>query len=160
MGWKTTDAIRTIKVLPGDEVLDVEYVSILTQPTLISASYAVPLDSYTSGAGADLLTVLADGIEELASNHHVIGGTGTQAISTSGFIVDVVDLTVAYAVPGGGPTLTGVARVPVDWFFLAETGIGGLSFPGEPIPGVVDVGGTPADLVDAEYSRLKGLAGG
>lgn len=153
MGFRVLGSYSTVKVLPGDLVFDAEYVSIVTTPTGITATYAVPIASWQTGAGVDLLTELADGLEALASNHHVIAGSATQDLDDAGFLADYVDLTVVYAQTPPLGNLTGVARVPVDNFFAAETGIGGLIIPGTEQA-------RPDSIVDAEYERLAGIAGG
>ena len=123
-------------------------------PTGIGFVYEVPEKKFDAQAGGDLLDVIGAGIEDLVANHHVTGGQGAQDFDTNGLLADFVDLIVTYVVPGSPlPSPTAVAHVPVDNFFLAETGIGGLSIPG---PG----GGTPADIVDKTYDNLVAIAGG
>jgi hypothetical protein len=153
VGYRVTDALRTIKVLPGDLVLDVEMVTIQTTPTGITATWGVPIDSYLGGAGAVLLGEIADGLEELVSNRHAIAGVATQRLDDAGFIADTVDMTIAYVVPNGGPTLTGIATVSVD-YFTSDFGSFQNYIPADQLPQ------SPADACDAEYNRLKALAGG
>lgn len=153
MGYRVTDSFATVKVLPGDLVYDAEYVSFVTTPTGITASYAVPIVSWQSGAGAELVAEIATALEDLVQSGHVIGGSGTQDLDDAGFLTDFVDLIVAYPQTAPLGTLTGVARVPVDSFVNTQTGIGGLITPGS-------AGKTPADIVSAEYERLAALAGG
>ena len=153
MGFRVLGSYSTVKVLPGDLVFDAEYVSFVTTPTGITASYAVPIDSWLSGAGRDLVAEIATALEDLVGSHHVIGGSGTQDLDDAGFLTDYVDLIVAYTQTPPLGTLTGVAHVPVDSFISTQTGIGGLITPGS-------AGATPADIVALEYERLAQIAGG
>lgn len=150
----------SIKVLSPTSIIETVRATIATLPTGIQATYEVPAASFgpsTAGgapSGQALLDVIAEGIESLVEGHHVIGGQPAQDFDQNGLLQDYTDLIVAYT-PAGSvlPPLTAIAHIPIDNYFLAETGIGGLSIPG---PG----GGTPADIADTTYNQLVALAGG
>lgn len=122
-------------------------------PTGIGFVYELPEADFAAQAGGDLLDVIGTGIEDLVTSHHVTGGQGAQDFDQNNLLADFVDLIVTYVVQGSPfPNPTAIAHVPVDNFFLVQSGVGGQSFAGP--------GGTPADIVDATYNDLAKLAGG
>lgn len=148
--YQVVTSYRTVQVMSASTVLDAEYVVCLTVPSGIGFAYAVPLDSWKAGAAGGLLDVIATQLEELAASNHVVGGVGVQDIDAQGLLSDAVDLTVEVDRTAQGlPPLDGVVTIPVQAFFLQETGIGGFHVPGSV---------SPAALVDAEYARLEALA--
>lgn len=154
MAYTLVNAAPSLKVLDPNTVLQTERCSIVTQPTGIQATYEVPLTSFQTDAGAALLEVLAGALESLASGHHVTGGLSAQDFDQNGLLTDYVDLIVTYDRGiAGAPLLTGTARVPVDDFFLTETGIGGLQI-------TPASGETPAARCDDVYNSLANVAGG
>lgn len=103
---------------------------------------------FTSDRGKALQDSLGDAVERILGEGLAIDATGVQTIDNSGFIADNVDFTVRY-VPtypslGGAE---GTARVPVS-ILVADTQFGSFL-----------VGGSPAEIILAEYNHLKALAG-
>ena len=146
---------RTVKVLTGQSVLDIQYVTCATIPTGITFAYGVPHDSWQGGAGPGigLLDDIAVQIEQLVTNLHVVAGTAIQDLDLNGLLEDYVALTVEYDRSSVGlPPLFGTVNVRIDNFLISDTGIGGLVIPP---PG----GLTPSQQVQAEYQRLATLAG-
>jgi hypothetical protein len=143
----------SVKVLGATVALQTERVSVSSSPTGILITYEVPIDAWRLDSGDALLTILAEGVEALVTNHHVTGGSASQDFDNNDLLVDYVDLIVSYSRASAGlAPLQATARVPVDAFFFAETGIGGLVIPG--------LGGpSPTDIVDGVYARLAALAG-
>ena|ERR1051326_3380408 len=146
---------RTVKVLTGQTVVDVEYVTCATIPTGITFAYGVPIESWTfePQAGIDLLNVIATQLEEMVTNLHVVSGTAISDLDQSGLLQDYVAVTVEYDRAAQGlPPLYGTVNIRIDNFFLTETGIGGLV--------ITPPGGlTPNAQVQQEYARLQALAG-
>ena len=146
---------RTVKVLSGQTVLDVQYVTCVTIPTGMTFAYGVPWDSWQGGAGPGigLLDSIATQLEEMATNLHVVAGSATQDLDANGLLEDFVSVTVEYDRSSSGlPPLYGTVNIPVNNFLISDTGIGGLVIPP---PG----GLTPNEQVQAEYARLQQLAG-
>jgi hypothetical protein len=148
--YQVVTSYRTVQVLSTTTVLDAEYVVCLTVPHGIGFAYAVPLDSWQSGAAGGLLDVIATQLEELAASNHVVGGVGVQEVDQQGLLYDAVDLTVEVDRSAQGlPPLDGVVTIPIQSFFAQDTGIGGFHIPGS-VP--------PAQVVAEEYARLEALA--
>jgi hypothetical protein len=147
------ESYKTVQVLSGTTVQDVQYVTCQTNAHGLGFAYPVPYDSWTADQGVALLTEIATALEDLYNEGQVIASDPSQDLDASGLLVDYVDITVGYAQPGL-PTLTGVASVPVLMF---------TSDVGEFKSIIAAEGGsttTPADLVAAEYARLEAIAGG
>ena len=143
----------SVKVYPGNLVQPTIRAWCLTVPTGIGFAYEVPEASFNSDAGSALLDVPGQEIEILVASHHVTGGQGVQDIDANNLLTDFVDLVVTYTVAGSPfPSPTAVAHVPMDSFFSAETGIGGLIIPG--------LGPSPQEIVDATYNHLVHLVTG
>ncbi len=149
--WYPISSYRAVLVMSPTTVLDVEVVTSATIPTGVTFTYRVPYESWKEGAAGGLLDVIAVQIEEMVAGNHVVAGAPAQDQDASGLLVDYTDLIVEYDRGAQGlPPLQGTARVPMQNYFAADTGIGGFT-----IPGVA----TPAELVNAEYQRLAALAG-
>lgn len=143
---------RSVEVVSGTQVEDVEVVTSATIPTGIRFTWAVPLTVWEADSGIPTLTSIADYLEGLVANNHVIGGTDSQDFDANNLLANFVDLTVAYDRSAQGlPTLTGVASVPITDIVVFAAGSAAQGFGG----GVAD----PTGPVDAEYSRLAALAG-
>lgn len=146
---------RTVKVLSGQTVLDVQYVTSATIPTGITFAYGVPWDSWQGGTGPGigLLDSIATQLETMVTDLHVIAGTATQDLDANGLLEDFVTVTVEYDRAATAlPPLYGSVNIPINNFLITDTGIGGLQIPP---PG----GLTPNEQVQAEYARLEQLAG-
>jgi hypothetical protein len=149
-----TTSYRTIKVIPPNSVLEIEYVSCATIPTGITFAYGVPYDGWQGGTGPGigLLDSIAVQLEQLVSNLDVVGGQATQDLDNNGTLADFVDLYVQYDRSAQGlPPLQETVTVNVNDFLTSETGIGGLVIP--PSGGV-----TPTEAVQAAIARLEQLA--
>jgi hypothetical protein len=111
----------TVQVLSPTVVMDVVYATIVTQPSGVIASIAVPKAEFDAGTAAPLLTDYANNIELMMTQPGVIAGQGTQTIDANGLIEDQVSFVVQYAPPGGGSTaVTAEAVVPTS--LLSEGG--------------------------------------
>lgn len=146
---------RTVKVLSGNTILDIQYVTCATIPTGITFAYGVPIDSWQGGTGPGigLLTDIATQLEEQVTNLHVIAGSANSDLDANGLLQDFVSVTVEYDRSAQGlPALYGTVNIPVNNFLSTDTGIGGLVIP--PAGGL-----TPNQQVQAEYERLGQLAG-
>jgi hypothetical protein len=152
MGVANVAGYKTVRELAGGTVIDVQYVSFTSTPSGFGASYAIPFDSWVAGGpGHALLQVIADELETLGANHHMTGSTGVQDLDANGLLADFVDATVTYM--NGALVLTTSVLIPVQAFFAAEPGIGGLTF-------TTSGGQSPADQCDAAYADLEHLANG
>ena|SRR5215471_7401734 len=140
-------SFRSVMVTSGTQVEDVQVVTCSTKPTGIRFTYAVPLLTWqTETDAAGTLGPIADALEALVSDHHVIGGSDSQDFNANNFLTDFVDLTIAYDRSASGlPTLYGQVSVPVVNF---------LAVPGFTVPGYFD----PGQACDDEYARLAALA--
>lgn len=146
---------RTVKVLSGQTVIDVQYVTCATIPTGITFAYGVPWASWEGGTGPGigLLDSIATSLETMVTDLHVIAGTANADLDANGLLEDFVSVTVEYDRSASGlPPLYGSVNIPVNNFLTTDTGIGGLQIP--PAGGL-----TPNQQVQAEYARLEQLAG-
>lgn len=144
----------SVKVFPGNVVTPTVRAYCASIPSGIGFVYEVPQEAFAAGAaGSDLLDVIAAGIESCVTGHHVVGGVAAQDFDENSLLQDYTDLTVAYQ-PAGSvlPAATAIAHIPVDAYFTAETGIGGLVIPG--------LGASPQEICDETYNNLVALAGG
>ena len=142
----------SVKVYVGNLVQPTVRCWCLSIPTGIGFNYELPETDFQTQAGDALLDVIGGEIENLVATANVTGGQGAQDYDANGLLADFVDLIVTYVVPNSPfPNPTAVAHIPVDNFFLAQTGIGGLQIPGP--------GGTPQSIVAAAYANLVALVG-
>lgn len=152
MAFTPLDSYRTVKVLSATDVVDVQYVTAISTPGGFGFAYAVPYQSWVSGAGNGLLDVIAVQLEQIGSNGQMVASTPTQDLDKNGLLVDYVSAVVEYDRSAQGlPPLSGTVEIPVQAFFSQDTGIGGFTVPGAKAPNqyVVD-----------EYDRLATLAAG
>ncbi len=129
--FAVVNSFRTIQVLSATSILEAEMVTCLTIPSGLGFAYAVPIESWVSGAGEGLLDVIATQLEEMsvASGGHVAASTPTQDIDLNGLLTGTVDATVEYSRASAGlPPLYGTVSIPIQAFFSQETGIGGFHF--------------------------------
>lgn len=153
--WQGYYSYRSVKVLGPGLTLDVEMATIQTLPSGILATYGIPIASWggwdQASPGGQLLTVIAQQIEQLVAGNHVVGGSPSQDINpTTGLLDDYQDLTVELRRDDQNlPPLQGTAHFLMQDFFNADTGIGGLT-----------VGETPAEVVDKVFQQLVELAAG
>lgn len=152
MAFQPLDSYRTVKVLSATDVVDVQYVSAISLPSGFGFAYAVPYDSWVSGAGNGLLDVIATQLEQIGSNGQMVASSPVQDLDANGLLVDYVAAVVEYSQAAQGlPPLQGTANIPVQAFFGQDTGIGGFHIPGSQ---------SPNQYVVDEYDRLQALAGG
>src|SRR5690348_2743770 len=139
MPYQLITSNPSVKVYPGNVVTATVRAYCSSSPSGIGFVYEVPETSFTAGAvggqagpaGAALLDVIAQGIESCVTSHNVIGGNPAQDFDANGLLQDYPDLTVAYQPPNSVlPPATATAHIPVDAYFTAQTGIGGLLIPG------------------------------
>lgn len=152
MAFIPLDSFRTVKVLTATDVIDVQYVSAISEPSGFGFAYAVPHDEYVASQGVGLLDVIAVQLEEIGSNGQMVASSGVQDLDKNGLLQDFVAAVVEYPRTGQGlPPLQGTVNIPVNNFFAQDTGIGGFHIPGVEAPN---------QFVVDEYQRLATLAGG
>jgi hypothetical protein len=145
---------RTVKVLSGQTVLDIEYVTCATIPTGITFAYGVPIDAWTfePAAGIDLLNQIAVQLESLVTSGHVVSGSAVQDLDANGLLEDFVAATVAFDRSAQGlPPLYGTVNIPVNALIADTITFGGHVYSSTSGP-------SPIALVTAEYARLEQLA--
>lgn len=104
-------------VLSPTNVLPGHTVGIRTKPTRIYVQYTMPKVVWESDAGQEILTSLANGIENMVAQGLASGGAGAQEPDETGLIVDYIDFQVALRDAGGTPLpQTTTVRVPLEWF--------------------------------------------
>lgn len=150
---------QTVRVISQNQVAPVQAIGIYTKPSQVYLNVLVPLAAYQAGKEATYLEPPALLTEQLMGNDtgvpgtpigspRVLGAQYVQANDASGLLVGFVDFTVYYQPDNSvGLPLTGTVRIPMTSLesFAAFT---------KPI-----AGGTPSDLIGAEYNRLVQLAG-
>ncbi len=147
------DSYRSTQVTSGTQVQDVEVVTSSTVPTGVQFTWAIPLSVWTADAGVPTLTSMADYLETLVADHHVVGGSPSQDYDTNNLLTDFVDLTIELNRDAAGlPPLHGAASVPISSVVIFAAGAAAQGFGG----GSPD----PAGLCDDEYTRLVELAAG
>lgn len=104
-------------VLSPANVLPGHTVGVRTKPTGIYVQYTMPKAVWQSDGGQQILTSLADGIEQMVSEGLATGGSGAQEPDDTGLIVDYIDFIVTLRDANGVllPQTT-TARVPLEWF--------------------------------------------
>lgn len=148
----------TVKVMSTTQVLDIQMIGFYTIPTGIYCEYGVPHDAFVmegTGAGDQpLLEALAGDIEHAAQGNGVVGGTFVQDVDPgTGLLTDFVQYEIVYRSPTVGKgTFATFVNVPVNSFFTADTGIGGLVINTQQYP-------SPATVVGDAYASLKAAAG-
>lgn len=150
-GFTPLASYRSVEVTSGTQVEDVEVVTSATIPTGIIFTWAVPLTVWEADSGIPTLTAMADYLETLVTDNHVVGGTDSQDFDVNNLLANFVDLTVAYDRSAQGlQPLYATAHVPIAAVVVFSSGAAAQGFGG----GVPD----PAAIVDAEYQRLAALA--
>lgn len=153
--WTGYYSYRSIKLLGPGLTLDVEVATIKTVPTGILSTYGIPIASWggwdAASPGGQLLTTIAQQIEEMVAGNHVVGGSPSQDRNpTTNLLDDYQDLIVELRRDSQNlPPLQGTAHFLMQDFFNAETGIGGLT-----------AGELPTTVVDNVYQQLEALAAG
>jgi hypothetical protein len=108
----------------------------------------VPLENLKDPSGAALLQSLSDHVEQILQAGIAVDADGTQRPDNSGLLLDAVLFTVRYVPSYPAPgEITGQVEILVD---LLTADLGLLQ------AGGVD---TPAEILLAEYNRLKVRAG-
>src|SRR2546430_14466432 len=110
--FQTLSSFQTIQVLAANTMRHVEYTANQSVPTGIGYAYAVPLEVWKRNQGGDALGLIADQLEFLADNSHVVGGGAEQSIDSSGLLAGHVALVVEYERPAAG--LPAVERAVTD----------------------------------------------
>jgi len=147
------DSYASTQVTSGTQVQDVEVVTSATIPTGIQFTYAIPSSVWVNNDADSTLTLMAEYLESLVTDHHVTGGSPSQDFDTNNLLADYVDLIVTYDRSAVGlGNLNGMAHVPIASVVVFASGAAAQGFGG----GFAD----PAGLVDDEYARLAALAQG
>jgi len=155
--WRPAGSSQTVKVQSSTSAPDMQAVAIETLPSLIYTVALVPLALWQSGHYAEYLDSPALLIEQLMGNDTgsgTSGGglvTGAQYVNlqdANGLYAGFMDFTVSYqqTTPPGG-RFDGRVAIPMT---SLET-FGAFEQPLR--------GGTPSELIQAEYDRLFKLAG-
>lgn len=146
------DSYKSIQVLSPTTVSDVQYVTIATIPTQITLTYPMEYAVWKKGPPYDQLNAMAQELENLVTNYHVVAGSAVQDLDANGLLVDYVDLIVEYVQPTAGlPPLQGTVSIPVSLIYLEAT---------DPILANALHSTPPGGLCEEEYVRLQALAGG
>jgi hypothetical protein len=111
----------TVQVVSPTVVIDIEYVTIQTQPSGVIASLPVMAFEFNGGTAGPLLQSYADNIELMMQQPNVIAGQGSQTLDPNGLLADNVVFTVQY-VPTGGTATSITAEAVVPNGLLAEGG--------------------------------------
>jgi hypothetical protein len=150
--YEALDHQLTVQVYGPNAIFDEQLVTIVTKPTGIIAMALVSSGDWQQGQASGLLGAFATDLEELVTDHHVVGGTPVQDFDNNNLLALYVDLIVRYDRTSIGlPPLDGIAHVPMSAFTLTNLGIGGFVPPGTT---------TPSQYVDSEYNRLVAIGGG
>lgn len=138
-----------VQVLTPTVSEDMVAATIQTDTTGIIATMLVSQTAFDNNSAAEELTAFADNIEEIISQGHAVGGTGTSDLDANGLQVYYVTFTVGYN-PTGAPvgTVTVDVDVPVNLLGQSDPAIN------------TTVLGEAEDLVNAAYNSLVALAGG
>jgi hypothetical protein len=150
--FQVISSFQTVQVLSANTVANVEYVTSKSLPTGIAYAYAIPLEVWHRNQGGDALGLIADQLEFLVDNSHVVAGDAEQSIDASGLLADAVALIVQYDRPTSGlPPLQGTVTIPVGDILLEASD-----------PNIFNASGkTSAESqCQAEYDRLQALAAG
>lgn len=149
--YDVLDHQETVQVYGPTAIFDEQLITLITKPTGIIVSALVSQADWKAGQASELLTAFATDLEELVTDHHVVGGSPSQNLDQSGLLTLYADLIVALDRSSIGlPPLYGTAHVPMSAFTLTNLGIGGYVPPGTT---------TPSQYVDAEYARLEAIGG-
>lgn len=138
--YLASGSFRTVQVFGGIAV-DVEVVQVTTLPSLVTFSYAVPLDLWTGNQAAGLLAPIAAGVENIIGYPEVAGARYEEDVDAAGNLVSLLVIIVqaSSSDPLQPGPFTGEVRAKLD-------------FIGNPAQ---DTQVNP--LIDAEYARLQAL---
>ena len=140
----------TVQVISPTVVIDIEYVTIQTQPSGVIASLPVIRQEFNQGTAGPLLQDYANNIELMMSQPHVIAGQGSQTLDSNGLLADNVVFTVEY-VPAGGTASSVTAEAVVPTRLLSEGGD----------PQIEQVLLPQAEaIISGVYNNLAAMAGG
>ncbi len=140
----------TVQVISPTVVVDIEYVTIQTQPSGVIASLPVIRQEFNQGTAGPLLQDYANNIELMMSQPHVIAGQGSQTLDSNGLLADNVVFTVQY-VPAGGTASSVTAEAVVPTRLLSEGGD----------PAIEQVVLPQAEaIISGVYNNLVAMAGG
>jgi hypothetical protein len=139
----------TVQVLSATVVNNVVYCTIQTNPSGAIVSIPVQEKVFESGQAGPELTNLANAVEQVLSEPHVISAVGTQTIEASGLLADNVVFTVEY-VPAGttSTSVTAEATVPVGYLNFTDGAIGQASL------------ANVENIIGDVYANLAAAAGG
>jgi hypothetical protein len=149
MSYRLQEATPTVKVSSPTIAGEARFCTILSFPSTSVLVYTIDEQSYQNDRGATLLNIFSDAVEVLLEDSRVVGATGTQGLDKDNLIFDAVTFTVQYVPPY--PILgqiIGDVQIPVDSIAL------------DPELQRLLPGGSPLDLIIAEYNRLQALSGG
>jgi hypothetical protein len=150
--FQVLSSYSTIQVLKANVVVPVEYVNCETFPSGIGFSYAVPKEVWERNRGGDALGLIADELENMVVNYHVVDGDAAQSLDASSLLADAVALVVEYDRPSSGlPPLQGEVNISIGDVLLEASDPEIYNASGKP---------TPQAQVQAEYQRLQALAAG
>jgi hypothetical protein len=148
MSYRLLSSGATVQVWSPTLVTDAVLCTILSSPSGSVLIRTVPQQSFDTDKGAALLNSFSDAVENVLQAGIAVDAAGTQRPDSNGLLLDAVLFTVQYVptYPAPGP-ITGQVEILVD---LLDADLGLLQGAG------VD---TPAELLLAEYNKLKALAG-
>lgn len=142
------DAKPVIQVLGPGLAYEARVVTFQSLPSNSTLIYTVQEANYKQNQGRALLDSLSDAVENELSAGVAVAADGSQGLDEAGLIFDAVTFTVeyqpSYPIPG---TIQGDVQVDVR-NITADTQFGSFI-----------QGGSAADAINAEYQRLKALAG-
>ena len=148
MSYVLLDSLPTVQVFSPTLVSQALLCTIQSAPSGSVLIRTVPQTSFQADQGAGLLNSLADAVENILAEGTATAAAGTQGIDAANLLYDAVLFTVEYVPAGGVPgEITGSVEVPV-LNITADTQFGSFI-----------QGGSAADAINAEYQRLKALAG-
>ena len=148
MSYVLLDSLPTVQVFSPSLVSQGLLCTIGSSPSGSTLIRTVPQASFQADQGAGLLSSLSDAVEAILQEGIATAAAGVQGIDASNLLYDAVLFTVTYVPPSPIPgEITGSVEIPVT-SITADTQFGSFL-----------QGGNAADLILAEYNRLKALAG-
>lgn len=150
--YEVLESYKTIQVLSGQTIQDVQYVTAKTIPTGIVFSYAVDYGIWRFDHGPQIIANIADELEFLVTNNHVVAGAPVQDLDANGLLVDYCDVIVRLDRSAQGlPPLDGTVSLSMTLIVWETQPEGGGNPPG---------GTTAEGLCSQEYARLEALNAG
>ena len=148
MSYVLLDSLPTVQVFSPTLVSQALVCTIQSAPSGSVLLRTIPQTSFQADQGAGLLESLSDAVENILHEGIATGAAGTQGLDESNLLYDAVLFTVTYIPPAPIPgEIIGSVEIPV-LNITADAGFGGFI-----------QGGSAADIINAEYQRLKALAG-